>query len=379
NKINQLQDIIKTLLQVTNQVSNASFQGAAAATELSEASTEQAANLQQTMSTIAQISAIINQNADSAGKTKAAVDQNQSNTEHGLKSVEAMENAIADIKVTNHKILSQMETGNREISEIVQIISEIGQKTNVINDIVFQTKLLSFNASVEAARAGEQGKGFAVVAEEVGNLAQMSGSAAKEISDMLSQSIKKVNTIVKRTSDQVNQLIEVGKDKISMGEATVQNCKMALGEINQNARHVAHMIAEITRASKEQATGVQEITKSFSHIEQVTQQNASVAQQSAEQAEQLSTESHHLSQAVTQLSFFVDGQTRPAHTTNPVGRKSAKSEIKKAAAVIPFQKKSHVKAPAKNNNFPAAQATSLKSVSGAGTVPLSSDPGFEEF
>ena len=73
------------------------------------------------------------------------------------------------------------------------LISEIGNKTKVINDIVFQTKLLSFNASVEAARAGEHGKGFSVVAEEVGNLAHMSGNSAKEITQLLESSINRVN------------------------------------------------------------------------------------------------------------------------------------------------------------------------------------------
>jgi methyl-accepting chemotaxis protein len=89
-----------------------------------------------------------------------------------------------------------MNKSNDEISSIVKVIAEIGDKTKVINDIVFQTKLLSFNASVEAARAGEQGKGFAVVAEEVGNLATMSGKAAEEISSMLGDSMGKVELIV---------------------------------------------------------------------------------------------------------------------------------------------------------------------------------------
>lgn len=102
-----------------------------------------------------------------------------------------MIHSITEISESNDRIMSQVADGNRKISEIVQVISEIGNKTKVINDIVFQTKLLSFNASVEAARAGEHGKGFAVVAEEVGNLAQMSGNAAKEISDMLNGSVSR--------------------------------------------------------------------------------------------------------------------------------------------------------------------------------------------
>jgi hypothetical protein len=96
-----------------------------------------------------------------------------------------VESAIMEIQETNKKLVDDVLEGNRKISEIVELVKEIGNKTKVINDIVFQTKLLSFNASVEAARAGEHGKGFAVVAEEVGNLASMSGQASKEISALL--------------------------------------------------------------------------------------------------------------------------------------------------------------------------------------------------
>lgn len=77
-----------------------------------------------------------------------------------------------------------MKISNKKITEITKVISEVAAKTQVINEIVFKTKLLSFNASVEAARAGDQGRGFSVVAEEVGNLAKMSGDAAKEISNI---------------------------------------------------------------------------------------------------------------------------------------------------------------------------------------------------
>lgn len=302
-----LTDITSILNKTSDEVSQASFQSASSATELSEASTEQAASLQETMASIEEISAMVNQNAESAAKANLEVTANQKSSEEGTLSMQQVLRSIEEIKQTNDEILGQMETSNQEFAEIVKIISEIGTKTNVINEIVFQTKLLSFNASVEAARAGEHGKGFAVVAEEVGNLAQMSGNAAKEITDMLANSVKKVNQIVEQTRGKVDRLVEIGKDKISMGVSTAQKCNAVLEKINENARVVTGMISEIAHASKEQAQGVQEINKAILQLDQVTQQNSTVAQQSSSQSENLNAEAKNLTRAVLKLVVFVEG------------------------------------------------------------------------
>src|SRR6185436_9587072 len=97
----------------------------------------------------------------------------------------------------------------------------------------------------------------------------------------------KVNEIVENTKSRVDRLVEVGKDKILVGQSTAQKCREALNKITENARAVASMITEITNASREQAQGIQEINKAISQLDQVTQQNSAVAQQSSTQAEQL--------------------------------------------------------------------------------------------
>lgn len=355
-----LSGTIEQLRQSGKEITAASAQSASSSTELSEASTQQAASLQETMSSIEEISAMVNQNAESANKAKNAVNANQEASEEGSNSVTEMMKAIEEIKDTNERILNQMESSNKEFGEIVKIISEIGEKTKVINDIVFQTKLLSFNASVEAARAGEHGKGFAVVAEEVGNLAQMSGNAAKEISDMLTGSIKKVNEIVADTTHRVDQLVEVGKDKISMGQSTAQKCREALNKISENAKAVTMMITEISHASKEQAQGVQEINKAISQLDQVTQQNSSVAQASSTQAEQLNSEAKSLAHTIDNLVAFVTGSINS-------GKQNELAEV------IPF--KTHQK----NSKKEKPKAVSKK-VAGEVTNATSPEtPSFEEF
>ena len=363
--VKTLSGVISQLTSSSNEVSSASQQSARSATSLSEASTEQAASLQETMASVEEISAMVSQNAESASKVKKTVDNNQVVSEDGSKSVDNMIRAIDEIKSTNDRILNQMEESNKEFGQIVKIISEIGDKTKVINDIVFQTKLLSFNASVEAARAGEHGKGFAVVAEEVGNLAQMSGNAAKEITDMLSGSIKKVNEIVELTTQRVDQLVEIGKDKITMGQSTAAKCREALTKISENAGTVAAMVNEITNASKEQAQGIQEINKAISQLDQVTQQNSAVAQTSSTQAEQLRGESHTLSQAVNSLVEFVNGRgdSRNEHQGN--------EEPEFIAPVVKLNTK-------KNKKIFAA-VPHKKVANGGDEVPSSSDPEFEEF
>lgn len=367
-----LRQIASVLHASSREVSAASAQSASSSTELSEAATEQAASLQETMASIEEISAMVNQNAESATKATTAVDANQKSSEEGSRSVDEMLRSIQEIKQTNDDILEQMNASNREFGEIVKIISEIGTKTNVINEIVFQTKLLSFNASVEAARAGEHGKGFAVVAEEVGNLAQMSGNAAKEITNMLSDSIRKVNEIVERTRSKVDDLVEIGKDKIAMGQSTAQNCREALNKITENARSVAAMINEISHASKEQAQGVQEINKAISQLDQVTQQNSAVAQQSSTQAEQLNTEATALFEAVSKLVIFVEGQSqRKSHS-------EAESVTTSENSVVPM-KRSHSSGETPKHGSHHNSAQSQKRVAGSDVVPSSQDPNFEEF
>ena len=157
------------------------------------------------------------------------------------------------------------------------LIAGIGEKTEIIDEIVFQTKLLSFNASVEAARAGEHGKGFAVVAEEVGNLAQMSGKAAKEIEEMLDDSVKKVEKVIATSTTEVGLLVEASREKVKVGSKTAETCLEVFSEMEENASEVKILMEEVSQASKEQADGIKNITVAMNQLDQSTLSNADSA------------------------------------------------------------------------------------------------------
>lgn len=308
-------DILTTLNKLQNslnissdKVNSSSSEIAAAAEELSAASTEQAQALEETAASIEEMNATVKKNSSSADEANQLTTKSQNEAEHGQVVVNQMISAINEIQESNNVIMNEINESNRQISDIVQVITEIGNKTKVINDIVFQTKLLAFNASVEAARAGEHGKGFAVVAEEVGNLATMSGAASKEISDMLSASIKNVEDIVSETKIKIDRLVYEGKSKIEKGTNTAQECNLVFTSIVNNVAQIAMMSADISQASREQAKGVEEVGRAMGQLEQMTQQNASTSHQSAKSANSLSNQARHLKDMINQLEDFIGGK-----------------------------------------------------------------------
>jgi len=303
-----LSELAQRLSQGADEIASASQQLSNSSTELSSTTTEQAASLQETTASMEEISAMIQKNSENATSSRTLSAESRKSADEGRHVVTEMIQAIQEIDHSNSQIMSQVEASNREIAAIIQVIEEIGSKTKVINDIVFQTKLLSFNASVEAARAGEHGKGFAVVAEEVGNLAQMSGKAAKEIGDLLSGSIQKVHSIVNDTKTKVESLIAHGKEKVEAGSSVAKRCEHVLGEILKNVASVDQMVSEIANASQEQSQGVSEVGRAIAQLDGATQQNASVSQQTASASNQLSGQAHQLNQVVQDLVSLIQGQ-----------------------------------------------------------------------
>ncbi len=357
----------RTLDDNSKEVLQAAEKIAVSAQQLSVASREQAAALQETVTAVDEITATIQKNSEATERSRDVSNDSISACEKGKKTVQEMMSAITDIESMNMAVSDQMADSNQQLVEMTKLIHDISNKTKVINEIVFQTKLLSFNASVEAARAGEYGKGFAVVAEEVGNLAKMSGEASKDISTLLDQSVQKVNHIVADSKTKVEQMIFTSKNKIKTGIDTAARCNEELETILHNVQEVDSMITEISTATREQSTGIREISSAFAQMEQVTQQNATAAQASASAGEQLKAQSDGLQLIVADLNQIVFGSDGPTETS------SNRPSLKKMTNIVPFIKKS---SPAPMAQTSVAKAA--KKVSGGGFTPSSDDPGFDE-
>jgi methyl-accepting chemotaxis protein len=370
----RLSDLAVKLNQGSVEVASAAGSINTSSIELSEAATEQASAIQQTAASIDEVSAMVKKSADNATQSQKVSQSSREAAEGGQQAVTEMMHSIAEISQSNAAIMNQVEEGNRQISEIVKVIAEIGNKTKVINDIVFQTKLLSFNASVEAARAGEHGKGFAVVAEEVGNLAQMSGNAAKEISAMLEGSIQKVEGIVSETKSKVEKLVVDAKGKVESGTTVAKKCGESLSNILSTVQEVDGMVSEIASASNEQAQGVAEINKAMNQLDQVTQKNTSVAQQAATSSIQLTSQSTELRNMVQDLFYLVSGSTEGS---SGAGKMSTKPEVSSyrvgnVVSMLPKKKTSE------DSERPLKKAVGAGFEDSPSSLPSKDDPRFED-
>lgn len=304
----QITRLVEAVSDSSSHVASTSSQIAEASQQLALNSADQASSLTQTASSLEEITSMIAKSSDNSEAAANSSGVSHKKAEEGRNAVNQMLNSMDEISRSNDAILKQTDESNREMTEIVRVIQEIGDKTRVINEIVFQTKLLSFNASVEAARAGEHGKGFAVVAEEVGRLAQMSGNAAKDISDLLTSSTSRVEGIVKSTQEKVETLVKNGKDKVSSGVTVAQYCSQVLNDIVENVSEVANLSKDIFEAGKEQSKGVDEINKAVAKLDTVTQQNNSTSEEAASAANELSKQAESLSRAVNGLFEVVTGK-----------------------------------------------------------------------
>lgn len=279
-----------------------------AAGQVASATHEQASAIQETATTLEEISAMVAKSVDNAKHSSEQANNSFSIAEEGKSAVEQMRNVMNEIKISNANIVEQIEISNKEIEGIIKVIQDISEKTKVINDIVFQTKLLSFNASVEAARAGDQGKGFAVVAEEVGNLATMSGNSSQEINQLLENSIGNVEKIINNTRERVEALVKAGLERVETGTKVAERCEQILDQIVNNVQSVKNLMGDVNSAAEEQAKGVKNISEAMNMLDTTTQTNTQTVHQTAEQSEILYKEADNLNDIILQLEKEVYGE-----------------------------------------------------------------------
>jgi len=324
--------VISELDHTTPQLSESATTMSTLSNQLSSSSHDQAAAVQETASSLEEISAMIRKNTDNINNAKTSTIASLQSVKNGQTAVSNMLTAMEEINRNNDSFNEFMEKNNNELKEMVRVITNISEKTKVINDIVFQTKLLSFNASVEAARAGEQGKGFAVVAEEVGNLASMSGNAATEIKRLLEESIVKVNEIVTLTKSQVEKLFNDGKVKIQTGVARANECDYALTEIHHSVSTVESLVSEVAQASGEQSVGINEVNKAMGQIDEVTNQNSVASKSVSSSANQVMNLSESIKMTSEKLLVLLNGgvvisQVKPTREYNKKVTKTAEAKI----------------------------------------------------
>lgn len=304
----QLRGVVDRLNQESEMVGQVAVNIQQGSQKLAEATTEEASAIQQTATAIEEITAMAQQNSKSAEQAEQLAKHAGEVVTEGKRAVDALLKSIDEISGSNNKILTEVEASNLKIKELVRVISNIGEKTKVINDIVFQTKLLSFNASVEAARAGEHGKGFSVVAAEVGQLAQMSGNAAREINQMLSESILQVDSLVKDSESRVHAVISEAKTKVTSGAALARRCGDLLDNVVTGTSQTQDLVSNISHAVAEQVRGISEISKAIHALNGTTQANVVISHEAASSGNKLSAQAVSLNEVVGSLEMVVDGQ-----------------------------------------------------------------------
>ncbi|ELX10644.1 methyl-accepting chemotaxis protein I [Janthinobacterium sp. HH01] len=266
-----LQNLVSQVRSGTDTIATASSQIASGNQDLSSRTEQQASSLEETASSMEELTSTVKQNADNARQANQLA---QSASGIAVKGGDVV-----------GQVVDTMASINESSRKIVDIIA-------VIDGIAFQTNILALNAAVEAARAGEQGRGFAVVASEVRNLAQRSAAAAKDIKQLIGDSVEKV---------------ESGSQLVDQAGAT-------MNEIVASITRVTDIMSEITSASVEQSSGIEQVNTAIVQMDQVTQQNAALVEEAAAAAEAMQDQAARLSEVVSVFKLQASGAppARPA-------------------------------------------------------------------
>lgn len=303
-----LNEVVEKLNSITSKIIDQVEDVKSASDSLASSVSEQAATVLETVTSVDEMNTTITRNAETSERSKGFSNDCRESAVDGREAMSEMLSSIDEMTESNQAISGQLQKNLGEITEMVEAINQIGEKTKLINDIVFQTKLLSFNAAVEAARAGEHGKGFSVVAQEVGNLAEASGKSAQEISDMLASSSKLVNATSENIKKQIESILDVTKSQLTHSASKVNSMQAVFDEIVEKSSLAADEMKVIASASQEQIHGIAGVSAAMGQIDVVTQRNNEAAHTSSEAAHQLNAQSQELLTAIDELNLVIKGR-----------------------------------------------------------------------
>lgn len=255
-----LRNVLGTSRQIASEVQTGATELSDGNIGLSERTEQQAANLEETASSTEQLTSTVRQNAENARSARDLAEETQGRA-----------TTSGDVAIRAIDAMTDINDASAKISNII----------GVIDEIAFQTNLLALNAAVEAARAGEQGRGFAVVATEVRQLAGRSASAAREIKELIEDTVTKVHG----------------------GTELVQQSGEELRHIVTSISELTQIVGEISNASDEQAAGIDQINQALIHMDSVTQQNAALVEQAAATSKAMSDQAVTLNSSISYFSF----------------------------------------------------------------------------
>jgi len=274
-----LAQMVAKLKAVSEQMFNSAGQIASGGQTLAQGASEQAASLEETSATVQEISSGAKQNADNARLANQLTEEVRRSSEEGVSHMQGMSTAIDAIKKASEETAAIIKT---------------------IDDIAFQTNLLALNAAVEAARAGDAGKGFAVVAEEVRNLAQRSGAAARD------------------TTEKIRRSKELAENGVQMTK-TVEG---SLQKIFDDSKKAVEYVQLIAKASNEQSAGIGQLNIAISELDKVTQSNAASSEESAAAGSELNNQASYLDATVNELAQLAQGGVKKDHKKVKQSKKS---------------------------------------------------------
>lgn len=301
-----VKEVINSLKMQTNSLIATSEELNQTSQELNSAGQTQSSSIHETAAAMTEMNEMIAKTAESATQSSSLSTETKKIIQQSLKSLQSLNQTMNAITESQAEMQKTTSLNLEKMQEVVEIINQISDKTGVINDIVFQTKLLSFNASVEAARAGEAGKGFAVVAEEVGNLAQMSGSASIEISSIVTTSNQRVGDLISSFKEHFSNSIHEVTNSVQMGLKNSQKSLEMLGKVVEIASQSSEMAQEISAANAEQSKGSSEATNALRLMEQTSQKMNKIVEKTEEYSSQLLAKAQQLDILSDTLAKILD-------------------------------------------------------------------------